>query len=196
MQLRTTGAALIGYRLPAMPWSWLGAAAPSAATAAAVAAAAVTPSPAAAPLVLAPRAAARRSVYYDPFLAAHAATQDPNYRLQAAAAAAAASPLLKTPLSTAQQATYAAAATYTAVAARAYGAAAAAAQPVAGYAAVAGQQYTEVATTGSRHTKWIVDSRAREPSKLYSAEHDQTQVDTIITVIYLPSSRSPTRRRA
>ncbi|XP_070515370.1 RNA binding protein fox-1 homolog 3 isoform X6 [Cardiocondyla obscurior] len=125
-----------GYRLPAMPWSWLGAA-PSAATAAAVAAA-VTPSPAAAPLVLAPRAAARRSVYYDPFLAAHAATQDPNYRLQAAAAAAAASPLLKTPLSTAQQATYAAAATYTAVAARAYNAAAAAAQPVAGYAAVAG----------------------------------------------------------
>ncbi|XP_074116045.1 RNA binding protein fox-1 homolog 2 isoform X5 [Cotesia typhae] len=81
------------------------------------------------------------TVYYDPFLAAHAATQDPNYRLQllqAAAAAAAASPLLKTPLSTAQQATYAAAATYTAVAARAYGAAAAAAQPVAGYAAVAG----------------------------------------------------------
>ncbi|XP_046819788.1 RNA binding protein fox-1 homolog 2 isoform X6 [Vespa crabro] len=127
-----------GYRLPAMPWSWLGAAAPSAAAAAAVAAAAVTPSPAAAPLVLTPRAAARRSVYYDPFLAAHAATQDPNYRLQAAAAAAAASPLLKTPLSTAQQATYAAAATYTAVAARAYGAAAAAAQPVAGYAAVAG----------------------------------------------------------
>ncbi|KOX68442.1 hypothetical protein WN51_03928 [Melipona quadrifasciata] len=57
---------------------------------------------------------------------------------QAAAAAAAASPLLKTPLSTAQQATYAAAATYTAVAARAYSAAAAAAQPVAGYAAVAG----------------------------------------------------------
>ncbi|XP_011061464.1 PREDICTED: RNA binding protein fox-1 homolog 3 [Acromyrmex echinatior] len=87
------------------------------------------------------------AVYYDPFFAAHAATQDSNYRLQlewpqatadAAAAAAAASPLLKTPLSTAQQATYAAAATYTAVAARAYGAAAAAAQPVAGYAAVAG----------------------------------------------------------
>ncbi|XP_045471104.1 RNA binding protein fox-1 homolog 2 isoform X1 [Harmonia axyridis] len=69
------------------------------------------------------------NVYYDPFLAAHAA--DPNYRLQAAAAAA---PLLKTPLSTAQQASYAAAATYTAVAAR-Y---ASAAQPVAGYAAVAG----------------------------------------------------------
>ncbi|XP_043258617.1 RNA binding protein fox-1 homolog 2-like isoform X6 [Colletes gigas] len=88
------------------------------------------------------------AVYYDPFLAAHAATQDPNYRLQlewpqatadaAAAAAAATSPLLKTPLSTAQQATFAAAATYTAVAARAYNAAAAAAQPVAGYAAVAG----------------------------------------------------------
>ncbi|XP_067013435.1 RNA binding protein fox-1 homolog 3 isoform X13 [Anabrus simplex] len=83
-------------------------------------------------------------VYYDPFLAAHAATADPNYRLQAgnaaneAAAAAAATPLLKTPLSTAQQASYAAAASYTAVAARAYGAAAAAAQPVAGYAAVAG----------------------------------------------------------
>ncbi|XP_047120182.1 RNA binding protein fox-1 homolog 3-like isoform X10 [Schistocerca piceifrons] len=56
-------------------------------------------------------------VYYDPFLAAHAATADPNYRLQAS---------------------YAAAASYTAVAARAYGAAAAAAQPVAGYAAVAG----------------------------------------------------------
>ncbi|XP_011502481.1 PREDICTED: RNA binding protein fox-1 homolog 2 isoform X2 [Ceratosolen solmsi marchali] len=128
-----------GYRLPTMPWSWLGAAAPSAAAAAAVAAAAVTPSPATAPLVLAPRSATRRSVYYDPFLAAHAATQDPNYRLQAAAAAAAATaPLLKTPLSTAQQATYAAAATYTAVAARAYGAAAAAAQPVAGYTAVAG----------------------------------------------------------
>lgn len=55
--------------------------------------------------------------------------------LQAAAAAAAASPLLKTPMSSAQQATYAAAATYTAVAARAaYGAA----QPVAGYAAVTG----------------------------------------------------------
>ncbi|XP_025834613.1 RNA binding protein fox-1 homolog 3 isoform X3 [Agrilus planipennis] len=68
-------------------------------------------------------------VYYDPFLtAAHAA--DPNYRLQAAAAA---TPLLKTPLSTAQQASYAAAATYTAVAAR-YGAA----QPVAGYAVAAG----------------------------------------------------------
>ncbi|XP_063225834.1 RNA binding protein fox-1 homolog 1-like isoform X6 [Bacillus rossius redtenbacheri] len=118
-----------GYRLPAVPWSWL----PGAA-----AAPLATPSTStAAPLVLTPRTA-RRSVYYDPFLAAHAATADPNYRLQAAAAAAAASPLLKTPLSTAQQASYAAAASYTAVAARAYGAAAAAAQPVAGYAAVAG----------------------------------------------------------
>uniref|UniRef100_A0A1L8DB73 Putative sex determination protein fox-1 isoform x11 n=2 Tax=Nyssomyia neivai TaxID=330878 RepID=A0A1L8DB73_9DIPT len=91
-------------------------------------------------------------MYYDPFLAAaaaSAASADPNYRLQAAkpmtevpaqpaiiSAAAAAAPLLKTPLSSAQQA-YTAAATYTAVAARAYGAAAAA-QPVAGYATVAG----------------------------------------------------------
>ncbi|CAH1130494.1 unnamed protein product [Ceutorhynchus assimilis] len=84
-------------------------------------------------------------VYYDPFLAAHAA--DPNYtsRLQAAAAAAAASaPLLKTPLSTAPQASYAAAATYTAVAARYNAAAAAAAQPVAGYAAVGyGRDYAD-----------------------------------------------------
>ncbi|XP_031343782.1 RNA binding protein fox-1 homolog 3-like isoform X3 [Photinus pyralis] len=76
------------------------------------------------------------SVYYDPFLTAHAAA-DPNYRLQAAAAAAA--PLLKTPLSTAQQASYAAAATYTAVAAR-YGAA----QPVAGYAVAGyGRDYAD-----------------------------------------------------
>lgn len=44
--------------------------------------------------------------------------------------------------------------------------------------------FTEVATTGSRRTKRIVDSKAREPSKLYSAEHDQTQVNTIITVIF------------
>ncbi|CAB0032704.1 unnamed protein product [Trichogramma brassicae] len=56
---------------------------------------------------------------------------------EAAAAAAAASPLLKAPLSSTQQASYAAAATYTAVAARAYGAAAAS-QPVAGYTTVAG----------------------------------------------------------
>ncbi|XP_054290540.1 RNA binding protein fox-1 homolog 1-like isoform X6 [Macrosteles quadrilineatus] len=73
----------------------------------------------------------RSGMYYDPFLAAHAASADPNYRLQVAAAA---SPLLKAPLSTAaQQASYASAAAYTAVAARAYNAAAAAAQPVAGY---------------------------------------------------------------
>ncbi|XP_023706033.1 RNA binding protein fox-1 homolog 3 isoform X5 [Cryptotermes secundus] len=123
----------LGYRLPAVPWSWLGGTGTPL----------TTPSTStAAPLVLTPRTA-RRSVYYDPFLAAHAATADPNYRLQAGnpaneAAAAAATPLLKTPLSTAQQASYAAAASYTAVAARAYGAAAAAAQPVAGYAAVAG----------------------------------------------------------
>ncbi|XP_047120214.1 RNA binding protein fox-1 homolog 3-like isoform X14 [Schistocerca piceifrons] len=98
-----------GYRLPAaVPWSWLGG----------TAAPLTTPSSSAAtPLVLTPRTARRSSVYYDPFLAAHAATADPNYRLQAS---------------------YAAAASYTAVAARAYGAAAAAAQPVAGYAAVAG----------------------------------------------------------
>ncbi|XP_069672401.1 RNA binding protein fox-1 homolog 2-like isoform X13 [Periplaneta americana] len=116
-----------GYRLPAVPWSWLGGTGTPL----------TTPSTStAAPLVLTPRTARRSSVYYDPFLAAHAATADPNYRLQAAAAAA--TPLLKTPLSTAQQASYAAAASYTAVAARAYGAAAAAAQPVAGYAAVAG----------------------------------------------------------
>ncbi|KAI4474344.1 hypothetical protein M0804_014902 [Polistes exclamans] len=151
-----------------MPWSWLGAAAPSAAAAAAVAAAAVTPSPAAAPLVLTPRAAARRScsikrsgnpkgkswsgkgsfpeqcggvgVGQKPRAARSSSRCNGPSSLCAcaAAAAAAASPLLKTPLSTAQQASYAAAATYTAVAARAYGAAAAAAQPVAGYAAVAG----------------------------------------------------------
>lgn len=55
------------------------------------------------------------------------------------AAAAAAAPLLKTPLSTAQQASYAAAATYTAVAAR-YGAA----QPVAGYAVAGyGRDYAD-----------------------------------------------------
>ncbi|CAH1117447.1 unnamed protein product [Phaedon cochleariae] len=91
-------------------------------------------------------------VYYDPFLAAHA---DPNYtsRLQAAAAAAAAAstPLLKTPLSQAQQASYAAAATYTAVAAR-YNAAAAAQQQqqpqpqptVAGYAMAGyGREYAD-----------------------------------------------------
>lgn len=46
------------------------------------------------------------------------------------------------------------------------------------------QLYTEVATIGSRHTKWII-SRTQEPSKLYSAEHDQTRVDTIITIIFV-----------
>lgn len=46
------------------------------------------------------------------------------------------------------------------------------------------QLYTEAATIGSRHTKWIIN-RTQEPSKLYSAEHDQTRVDTIITVIFV-----------
>ncbi|KYN29179.1 hypothetical protein ALC57_01301 [Trachymyrmex cornetzi] len=69
------------------------------------------------------------AVYYDPFLAAHAATQDPNYRLQ----------VRHFSISTnSREQLFLASATYTAVAARAYGAAAAAAQPVAGYAAVAG----------------------------------------------------------
>lgn len=78
--------------------------------------------------------------------------------LQAAAAAAAASsPLLKTPLSQAQQASYAAAATYTAVAARAYGAAAAAAQPVAGYAAVAAG-YVQSPFISSRYFRLSIDS--------------------------------------
>ncbi|XP_055841888.1 protein alan shepard-like isoform X28 [Episyrphus balteatus] len=113
-------------------------------------------------------------MYYDPFLAAAAATADPNLRFQAAKPVTevpaqptilnrrtvttlnsnphsinriqvpqnvlATAPLLKTPLSQAQQA-YTAATTYTAVAARAYNAAAAAAasQPaLAGYATVAG----------------------------------------------------------
>ncbi|XP_045115247.1 RNA binding protein fox-1 homolog 3-like isoform X10 [Portunus trituberculatus] len=99
-------------------------------------------------------------VYYDPFLAAQAATATPlQVNPQAAAAAAAAvgqsaaavgavapaavgasaAQLLKTPtlsVSTAQQAGYAAAANaYTAAAARAYGVAAAAAQPAAAVAA-------------------------------------------------------------
>lgn len=140
-----------GYRIPTMPWSWLGAPAAAAtpsqaaqAAAAVAAAAQVTPTTTITPLVLAPRAATRRGVYYDPYLAARAAaSQDPNYRLQAAAAAAAAaaasSPLLQTPMSTAQQAAYAAAATYNAAAAaRAYNVAAAASQQqVTGYAAVA-----------------------------------------------------------
>ncbi|XP_066968423.1 RNA binding protein fox-1 homolog 1-like isoform X10 [Macrobrachium rosenbergii] len=99
-------------------------------------------------------------VYYDPFLAAQAATATPlqvNPQAAAAAAAAVAQPtavnpaavgvsaaqLLKTPtlsVSTAPQAGYAAAANaYTAAAARAYGVAAAAAQPpaVAAYPTIA-----------------------------------------------------------
>ncbi|CAH0604637.1 unnamed protein product [Chrysodeixis includens] len=92
-----------GLRVSGVTWPWLGAA-PAAATAP--------------PLVLAPRAAQRRSVYYDPFLAA-AATADSNYRLQAAAAAAAAAaPLLKSPLTSAQHAAAAAAAANYGAAAR------------------------------------------------------------------------------
>ncbi|XP_028037640.1 RNA binding protein fox-1 homolog 1-like isoform X6 [Bombyx mandarina] len=105
-----------GLRVSGVTWPWLSAA-PAAA-----------PAP---PLVLTPRAAQRRSVYYDPFLAA-AATADSNYRLQAAkpaaeaaaAAAAAASPLLKSPLTSAQHSALAAAA------AANYGAAARAAAAV------------------------------------------------------------------
>ncbi|XP_062540555.1 mucin-19-like isoform X2 [Armigeres subalbatus] len=92
-------------------------------------------------------AAQRQRVYFDPYLAAAAASADQQYRLQAAKPVTevpaqptilnAAAPLLKTPLSQAQQAYNAA--TYTAVAARAaYGAAAAAQPTVAGYATVAG----------------------------------------------------------
>ncbi|XP_042877043.1 RNA binding protein fox-1 homolog 3-like isoform X7 [Penaeus japonicus] len=102
------------------------------------------------------KASGRSGVYYDPFLAAQAATATPlqvNPQAAAAAAAAVGQPaaavgavnhpavgasaaqLLKTPtlsVSTAQQAGYAAAANaYTAAAARAYGVAAAAAQPAA-----------------------------------------------------------------
>ncbi|XP_063359527.1 RNA binding protein fox-1 homolog 3 isoform X2 [Cydia amplana] len=110
-----------GLRVPGVSWPWLGAA-PAAA-----------PAP---PLVLAPRAAQRRSVYYDPFLAA-AATADSNYRLQAAkpaaeaaaAAAAAAAPLLKSPLTSAQHAAAAAAAANYGAAARAAAAAAVSGTP-------------------------------------------------------------------
>ncbi|XP_066968449.1 RNA binding protein fox-1 homolog 1-like isoform X30 [Macrobrachium rosenbergii] len=106
------------------------------------------------------KASGRSGVYYDPFLAAQAATATPlqvNPQAAAAAAAAVAQPtavnpaavgvsaaqLLKTPtlsVSTAPQAGYAAAANaYTAAAARAYGVAAAAAQPpaVAAYPTIA-----------------------------------------------------------
>ncbi|XP_072159183.1 RNA binding protein fox-1 homolog 2 isoform X8 [Bemisia tabaci] len=98
----------------------------------------------------------RSGVYYDPFLAAQAATAaDSNYRLQVApatpeVAAAAASPLLKAAApagltsAAAQQANYVAAASYTAAAARAYNAAAVAASAstpgsgLAGYAPIPG----------------------------------------------------------
>ncbi|XP_050672516.1 RNA binding protein fox-1 homolog 1-like isoform X2 [Leptidea sinapis] len=103
-----------GLRVSGMTWPWLGATP------------AASPAP---PLVLAPRAAQRRSVYYDPFLAA-AASADSNYRLQtakpateAAAAAAATAPLLKSPLTSAQHAAAAAAAANYGAAARAAAAA-------------------------------------------------------------------------
>ncbi|XP_060800332.1 RNA binding protein fox-1 homolog 3 isoform X2 [Amyelois transitella] len=126
-----------GLRVSGVTWPWLGAA-PAAA-----------PAP---PLVLAPRAAQRRSVYYDPFLAA--ATADSNYRLQAAkpaaeaaaAAAAVAGPLLKSPLATAQQAAAAAAAANYGAAARAAAAAVSAApQPaaLAPLAATYGREYAD-----------------------------------------------------
>ncbi|XP_037295416.1 RNA binding protein fox-1 homolog 1-like isoform X5 [Manduca sexta] len=116
-------------RVSGVTWPWLGAA-PAAA-----------PAP---PLVLAPRAAQRRSVYYDPFLAA--ATADSNYRLQAAAAAAAAAaPLLKSPLATAQHAAAAAAAANYGAAARAAAAVSAAPAPptLAPIAATYGREYAD-----------------------------------------------------
>ncbi|XP_068630030.1 RNA binding protein fox-1 homolog 1-like isoform X3 [Battus philenor] len=124
-----------GLRVSGVTWPWLGAAP------------AATPAP---PLVLAPRAAQRRSVYYDPFLAA-AATVDSNYRLQyvgvqaAAAAAAAAAPLLKSPLTTAQHAAAAAAAANYGAAARAAAAAvsAAPAPALAPLAATYGREYAD-----------------------------------------------------
>ncbi|XP_050344740.1 RNA binding protein fox-1 homolog 1-like isoform X7 [Nymphalis io] len=126
-----------GLRVSGVTWPWLGAAP------------AATPAP---PLVLAPRAAQRRSVYYDPFLAA-AATADSNYRLQAAkpaaeaaaAAAAAAAPLLKSPLTSAQHAAAAAAAANYGAAARAAAAAASAPAPaaLAPLAATYGREYAD-----------------------------------------------------
>ncbi|XP_041977895.1 RNA binding protein fox-1 homolog 1-like isoform X7 [Aricia agestis] len=124
-----------GLRVSGVTWPWLGAAP------------ATTPAP---PLVLAPRAAQRRSVYYDPFLAA-AATADSNYRLQfqnfqaAAAAAAAAAPLLKSPLATAQHAAAAAAAANYGAAARAAAAVSAAPAPSAltPLAAAYGREYAD-----------------------------------------------------
>ncbi|XP_037904845.1 RNA binding protein fox-1 homolog 2-like isoform X7 [Hermetia illucens] len=171
-----------GYRLP-MTWPFLSAVGTSSLNPSAPAATQLPPTT---PLVLAPRATQRRSsVYYDPFLAAAAATADANnYRFQAAKPVTevpaqptilnrrtmttlnssphslnriqvpqnvlATAPLLKTPLSTAQQA-YTAAATYTAVAARAaYGAAAAAQPTVAQYAAVAGKRKKQIKAFESR----------------------------------------------
>ncbi|XP_034239788.1 RNA binding protein fox-1 homolog 3-like isoform X31 [Thrips palmi] len=132
-----------GFRLPTVPWSLLGASATPLAASPNTAAAAAA---AAAPMVLTPRTARRSSMYFDPYLAV-ASAADNNFRLQAATcvseaaaavAAAASNPsLLKSPMSTAQQASYvAAAANYSAAAARAYGAAAS--QPAAGYATIAG----------------------------------------------------------
>ncbi|XP_067647069.1 uncharacterized protein Rbfox1 isoform X7 [Eurosta solidaginis] len=178
-----------GYRLP-VAWPFLSAPmgtspiTPISAGAAPTATPIAPIAPAATPIILTPRPSPqRRSVYYDPFLAAAAANADQNLRFQAAkpvgevpAAQPAAmlnrrtvttlnssphminripvpqnvlatGPLLKTPLSQAQQAYATAATTYTAVAARAaYGAAAAAAQPgLAGYATVAGYAAREFA---------------------------------------------------
>ncbi|XP_072944079.1 RNA binding protein fox-1 homolog 1-like isoform X5 [Epargyreus clarus] len=118
-----------GLRVSGVTWPWLGAPA-------------ATPAP---PLVLAPRAAQRRSVYYDPFLAA-AATADSNYRLQAAAAAAAAAaPLLKSPLTSAQHAAAAAAAANYGAAARAAAAAVSAAPAPTALAPLAtyGREYAD-----------------------------------------------------
>ncbi|XP_066968428.1 RNA binding protein fox-1 homolog 1-like isoform X15 [Macrobrachium rosenbergii] len=117
-------------------------------------------------------------VYYDPFLAAQAATATPlqvNPQAAAAAAAAVAQPtavnpaavgvsaaqLLKTPtlsVSTAPQAGYAAAANaYTAAAARAYGVAAAAAQPPAVAA------YPTIAAAGSIYYSAYADRPYPDP---------------------------------
>ncbi|XP_039964954.1 RNA binding protein fox-1 homolog 2-like isoform X10 [Bactrocera tryoni] len=175
-----------GYRLP-VTWPFVGAPIGASAIApmpAGAATAATSLTPGMSPIILATRESTpRRSVYYDPFLAAAAASADPNLRFQAAKPVAevpaaqpaailnrrtvttlnssphtinripvpqnvlATAPLLKTPLSQAQQAYATAATTYTAVAARAaYGAAAAAAQPaLAGYATVAGYATREYA---------------------------------------------------
>ncbi|XP_066968424.1 RNA binding protein fox-1 homolog 1-like isoform X11 [Macrobrachium rosenbergii] len=124
------------------------------------------------------KASGRSGVYYDPFLAAQAATATPlqvNPQAAAAAAAAVAQPtavnpaavgvsaaqLLKTPtlsVSTAPQAGYAAAANaYTAAAARAYGVAAAAAQPPAVAA------YPTIAAAGSIYYSAYADRPYPDP---------------------------------